>query len=158
MKEILFHDFAVTVPNHWFDITWELDGDPPSETVAPKGGVGRLQFQFYLPAVTDSPASALEDLRKLLPLFAKRYHLGKPHDLTSRESPRPMIAASYQEGSEFLRACYLVDQGRQAEILYFCDHEAEHAKELAEVEEIVRSLRFYAAPDGATRVLNPKRI
>jgi hypothetical protein len=157
MKEILFYDYAVTVPDNWFDITWDLDGDPPSDTVAPKGGVGRLQFQFYLPAATDSPVAALEELRTLLPRFAKRHHLGKPHDLTATASPRPLVAASYHGGSEFIRVCFLVDEGRQVEALYICEHEQNHTKELAEAVEIVRSLRF-TEPPNESFVLNPKRM
>lgn len=142
MKEITFPQFTVSVPDHWFDVTAELEEDSPPPTVAPEEGLGALQFSFAPFPVKESPAAVLEKLRGLLKEFAKGHQLGQAQNLVASESPRPQLAASFQWHDDLLRVFYLADQGQLAFLTYTCEKNATYANELQEAEEIVRSLQF----------------
>ena len=142
MKEIAFPLFAVQAPDHWFDVTAELEGETPPLTIAPDEGLGALQFSLAKFPTTEPAAATLEKLRALLKDFAKGHQLGQPQNLVAFESPRPQLAANFQWDGDLLRVWYLADQGNLAFLTYTCEKNSAHADELAEAEEIVRSLRF----------------
>lgn len=142
MKEIPFPQFTVSVPDHWFDVTAELEGESPPLTIAPDEGLGALQFSVAPFPVSDSPAAVLEKLRGLLKEFAKGHQLGQAQNLVASETPRPQLAASFHWQDDLLRVYYLADQGQLAFLTYTCERNAAYANELQEAEEIIRSLRF----------------
>ena len=142
MKEITFKQFDVSVPDHWFDVTAELEGDSPPTTVAPEEGLGALQFSLAPFPIKDTSEAVLEKLRGLLKEFAKGHQLGQPQNVISTESPRPQLAANFHWDGDLLRVWYLADEGLLAFLTYTCEKNAAYAEELQEAEEIVRSLQF----------------
>lgn len=142
MKEITFPQFTVSAPDHWFDVTAELEGDSPPATVAPEDGLGALQFSLAPFPLKEDAAVVLEKLRGLLKDFAKGHALGQPQNVVAAESPRPQLAASFHWDDDLLRVYYLAEHGQLAFITYTCEKNAAFADELQEAEDIVRSLRF----------------
>lgn len=143
MKEIAFPAFAVQAPDHWFDVTEEIQADEAAApiTLAVEEGHGALQFSLAeLPAGKASPG--IEQLRKLLKEFAAGHQLDSPNNLATEETPRPLLAGNFAWGDDFLRVWYVVDAGKLAFITYTCERSVPFATELAEVEQIVRSVRF----------------
>lgn len=142
MKEIAFPQFTVQAPDHWFDVTAELEEETPPLTIAPEEGLGALQFSLAKFPTAEPPAAILDKLRALLKDFAKAHQLGQAQNLTAVDSPRPQLAANFHWDGDLLRVWYLADQGNLAFLTYTCEKNAAYADELEEAEEIVRSLRF----------------
>jgi hypothetical protein len=145
MKEIAFPQFTVTVPDHWFDVTAELEGDSPPITIAVDEGLGALQFSLAPFPVKESAAAVLEKLRALLKEFAKGHQLGQAQNVVGSESPRPQLAANFHWDDDLLRVWYIADQGQLAFLTYTCEKNSAYAEELQEAEEIVRTLRLSTA-------------
>lgn len=142
MKEIAFPQFTVDAPEHWFDVTAELEGETPPLTIAPDEGLGALQFSLAKFPTTEPPAAILDKLRALLKDFAEGHQLGQAQNVTAIESPRPQLAASFHWDGDLLRVWYLADQGNLAFLTYTCEKNVAYANELQEAEEIVNTLRF----------------
>ncbi len=156
MKAISFHDYAVTgarplVRYHVGPRRRSPFGHGRTERRRGKIAVRILSargngFASYGIGGPAQPATALRET-------ASPGQSTRPH----RDGiATALIAASYHGGFEFNRACFLVDEGRQVQALCLCEHELDHTKELAEAAEIVRSLRFTAAPNKFS-VLVPMR-
>jgi hypothetical protein len=142
MKEIAFPKFTVSVPDHWFDVTAELEGDSPPLTIAPEDGLGALQFSLAPFPVKEAQSAVLEKLCSLLKDFATGHQLGQPQSVVAAESPRPQLAANFHWDGDLLRVWYVADQGQLAFLTYTCEKNAAFANELQQAEEIVRTLRF----------------
>jgi hypothetical protein len=142
MKEINFPRFSVSVPDHWFDVTSEVEAESPPATIAPEGGLGALQFSLAPFPVTDTAAAVVEKLRGFLSVFAKGHQLGQPQHVTGTESPRPQLSADFHWEGDLLRIWYVADQGQLAFLTYTCEKNAPYANELQEAEEIIKTLRF----------------
>jgi hypothetical protein len=143
MKEIAFPQFTVQTPEAWFDVTEEMRTEDPGApaTLAIEEGHGAVQFSLAeLPA--DTPAPSMEQLRKMLKEFATGHQLGSPNNLLTEETPRPLLAGNFAWDDDFLRVWYVAEPGKLAFITYTCERNTPFAVELAEVEQIVRSLKF----------------
>jgi hypothetical protein len=142
VKEITFPQFRVQAPEHWFDVTSEVEGEEPPATLAPDEGLGALQF-----SVADLPAEAagrtsVDDLRAMVKEFAKAHDLGSPQNVATLQEPRPLLAANFRWDGDFLKVWYLAERGRLVFATYTCDQGAAFAVELGEAEQIVKSLTF----------------
>jgi hypothetical protein len=142
MKEITFPLFTVQAPEHWFDVTAELEGDSPPTTLAVEEGHGALQVSVETVATEKPVQFTADQLRAMLKDFAAGHKLGTPRDIVTQDSPRTQLAANFTWGDDFLRVWYLTEPNKLAFLTYTCEKNAAFANELQEVEEIVRSLKF----------------
>jgi len=142
MKDITFANFSLTAPDHWFDVTAELEGDSPPPTLVAEDGLGELQVSIEQLPGGKGVQFTCEQLRGMLDEFAKGHQLHSPNNITSLDSPRPQLAANFLWNDDFLRVWYLAEPDRLAFITYTCEKNASFANELQEVEAMVRSLRF----------------
>ena len=140
MKAIPFPQFRVNAPEHWFDVTNEVEGESPPATLAADEGLGALQFSVEeLPAAKAQNIS-VTDLRALLKEFATAHNLGAPLTVAAMSEPRPLLSANFQWEGDFLKVWYLADKGRLVFATYTCDEGEAFAEELSEAEQIVRSV------------------
>jgi hypothetical protein len=142
MKEIAFPLFTVHTPEHWFDVTSELEGDPPPTTIAAEEGLGALQVSVEKLMAEKPVQFTTDQLRTMLKDFAASHKLGTPRDIVTQDSPRTQLAANFTWDSDFLRVWYIAEPNKLAFLTYTCEKNAAFASELQAVEEIVRSLKF----------------
>jgi hypothetical protein len=142
MPRAEFANFAVDLPPGWGDITGVVEADNPPATVARDDGVGALQFSVALYDSGPCPRGDVEELQELLDGFARSHGLASPTDTARENSPRGLVAASFQPGDQFVRVWYVSESGSFAFVTYTCDRSNLAASELREAEEIVRSLVF----------------
>jgi hypothetical protein len=140
VKEIAFPQFRVQAPDHWFDVTNELEGDEPPATLAADEGLGALQFSVAELPPSKSPDTSVADLRALLKEFAQGHDLGDAQNVTAISDPRPLLSANFRWDGDFLKVWYLADQGRIVFATYTCDPAEAFAEELSEAEQVVRSV------------------
>lgn len=140
MKEIAFPQFRVQAPDHWFDVTNELEGDEPPATLAADEGLGALQFSIAELPPGKTHGTSLDDLRALLKEFAQAHDLGAAQNVSTLAKPRPLLTANFQWDGDFLKVWYLADQGRIVFATYTCDPGVAFAEELSEAEQVVRSV------------------
>src|SRR5687768_3367390 len=121
MKEIAFPQFRVQAPDHWFDVTNEVEGDAPPATLAAEEGLGALQFSVAELPVEKAQSMSATDLRALLAEFAKGHGLKTPQNVVDQSQPRPLLSANFAWEGDFLKVWYLADQGRLVFVTYTCD-------------------------------------
>jgi hypothetical protein len=143
MKEIAFPQFVLQAPEHWFDVTAELEGDEPPATVAADEGLGALQFSVAELPETGAPAS-VESLRALLKEFVKGHDLSQPQNVKVQSEPRPLLSANFHWDGDYLHVWYLAEHGRLVFVTYTCDAGEAFAEELGEADAIVKSLQLAA--------------
>lgn len=142
MVQAKFPNFSVVLPPRWGDITADLEVDNPPATVVRDDGVGALQFSIALYVSGPRPRGDVEELQELLDAFANKYGFTSPKDEVRESEPRGLVAASFQQDNEFVRAWYISENGNLAFVTYTSEPSILAARELQEVESIVRSLRF----------------
>lgn len=140
-KEIASPLFTVQTPEHWFDVTTELEANSPPTLVAEEG-LGELQVSVEKLTAEKTVQFTTEQLRAMLKDFATSHKLGTPRDIVTQDSPRSQLAANFTWDSDFLRVWYLAEPNKLAFLTYTCEKNAAFATELQEVEEIVKSLKF----------------
>jgi hypothetical protein len=141
MAVIQFKTFTVVAPDGWEDVTDTLEFEAPPITLARNDGVGALQFSIAVYSHGERPDPAPEDLLGMLEEFGQARGLGKPDAVLIRSSPLRTAAGSFLSNDDFVRAWYVSDGLNFALITYTCDAGSE-IEELAECEQIVRSLAF----------------
>jgi hypothetical protein len=142
MSRAQFSNFAVDLPPGWGDITDHVEADNTPATVARDDGVGALQFSIGLYESGPRPLGSVEELQELLHGFAQSRGLTSPNDTVRENSPRGLVAASFEPGDDFLRVWYISEGGNFAFVTYTSDRANFDPRELSEVEKIVRSLIF----------------
>jgi hypothetical protein len=142
MPRAKFPDFSVDLPFGWGDITAELDNDDPPATVARGDGVGALQFSIALYESGPRPTGDVKELQELLDGFAETHELTSRSNAIQESLPRGLVAASFQPNGDFLRVWYVGEGPNFAFVTYTCERSLIDARELAEAEQIVRSVVF----------------
>ena len=142
MKDFTFPKFSIETPDHWFDVTAELEAEAPPPTFMAEDGHGELQVSIEKLTGGKGVQFNSEQLRGMLKEFAQGHDLGSPNNLSSLESPRSQLAANFIWNDDFLRVWYLSEPDQLAFITYTCEKNTPFASELQEVETIVRSLKF----------------
>lgn len=137
-----FPNFSVDLPPGWGDITADVEADDPPATVARGHGVGALQFSIALYESGPRPRGDVEELQDLLDGFAESRGFTSPSDRARENSPRGLVAASFQPGDGFVRVWYVGEDGNFAFVTYTCERSNLEARELREAEKIVRSIQF----------------
>jgi len=148
MPRAVFANFAVDLPAGWGDITAEVEADDPPATVARDDGVGALQFSISLYEAGPRPRGDVKELQALLDEFAESHGLILPSNPTSEQSPRGLVAASFKWDDDFVRVWYLAGEGNVALVTFTCAAGEVSRPELAEAEQIVRSVIFGDAAAG----------
>jgi hypothetical protein len=141
MKQIAFPQFVLQAPEHWFDVTAELEGDEPPATVAADEGLGALQFSVADLPDTGSETS-VDSLRAVLKEFVKGHDLGQPQNVKAQSEPRPFLSASLHWDGDHLQVWYLAERQKLVFVTYTCDAGEAFAEELSEAEAIVKSLQL----------------
>src|SRR4051794_21255483 len=116
-----FSTFSVDLPPGWGDITADVEAEDPPATVARDDGVGALQFSIGLYESGPRPRGDVEELQGLLDRFAESHGLTSPSDTIRENSPRGLVASSFQPGEDFLRVWYLSEGGNFAYVTYTCE-------------------------------------
>ena len=142
MKNIDFPNFTVETPDHWFDVTAELESDSAPPTLVAEEGLGELQVSIEKLPGGKGVQFTSEQLRGMLMEFAKGHGLGSPNNFALQESPRSQLAANFIWNDDFLRVWYVSEPDQLAFITYTCEKNATFANELQEVEAIIRTLKF----------------
>jgi hypothetical protein len=142
MKEIPFPQFYVQAPEHWYDVTHEVEGEDAPSTLAAEEGLGALQFSIAELPPAKASETSVEDLRALLKEFAKGHDLGSPQNVASLTTPRPLLSAHFHWDGDYLQVWYLADAGQLVFATYTCEQGDAFAEELGEAEQIVRSIQL----------------
>jgi hypothetical protein len=130
---------ALPAESSWADITAQL-GDAPL-TYAKGGGVGALQFSAGIYQSGTIPRASAPVLRDMLAEFAQANHLGAASDTAHEDGPLFLSAGSFRTDA-FFRVWYVSDGSSFALATYTCALENEAIGEVAECEQIVRSVRL----------------
>ena len=141
MPRVAFDSFSVDAPHGWEDITDSVEADSPPFTLARSDGVGALQFSIALYMSGRVPDPSLDDLAARLKSFGQAHGVGEPFNSALESEPLRLAAGTFAYGDDFLRAWQVSDGRSFAFITYICESGQED-RELAECEQIVRSLRW----------------
>jgi len=139
-----YSNFSVDLPPGWGDITADVEADDPPATVARGDGVGALQFSIGVYESGPRPRGDVGELQALLDEFAESQGWTSPSNTTRESAPRGLVAASFKWDDDFVRVWYLGDEGNVALVTYTCAAGDVSRRELAEAEQIVRSIIFGA--------------
>jgi hypothetical protein len=141
MPSFGFPTFVITARNGWEDVTESLETEGAPVTLARSDGVGALQFSIarYRSGVRPDPMP--EQLLKMVREFGKAKGLGTPASVETEAGRLRLAAASFVAEGDFVRVWYASDGWSVALVTYVCEAGSE-GEELAECEEIVRSLDF----------------
>jgi hypothetical protein len=138
MEQIAFNSFTVSAPNGWVDITKYDTPDQPY-SLGRRDGVGALQFSIALYRGGKVPDPTPQRLLEMLKEFAASHGLGEADEIATESDPVRLAAGSLRDGEWFVRVWYVSDGLSFGLVTYTCDWEARD-KELAECEQIVRSI------------------
>ncbi len=137
---VQFPDFSIALEPDWFDVTHEVEGEPPPVTIAKSAGHGALQFSIanYVSGVVPTPS--VDTLRTFLREFAEKNRLGAAEDICVESNSLLLVAASFRPDS-MLRVWYVSDGRSFGFITFICD--CQHAgAELPDCERMVRTIAF----------------
>jgi hypothetical protein len=110
-------------------------------TVTKPDGVGALQFSPALYKSGPIPSPSASDLADMVQEFGTKHGLGDAFDETNTKGTLSIAAASYHNAEDFIRVWYASDGKNFALVTYVCRWGSE-AEELADCEEMVRTIRF----------------
>jgi hypothetical protein len=143
MPTIRFPVFSVVAPPGWVDITDSLEHMETPPTLARGDGIGALQFLTAIYSHGERPDPSLDQLLVMLQEFGESRGLGTPVAVVTRAERLRLAAGSFISDGDFVRAWYVSDGLSFALVTYVCEAGRE-AEELADCEQIVRSLAFPA--------------
>jgi hypothetical protein len=143
MPVIHFAAFTVVAPAGWEDVTDSLEIEDPPITLARADGVGALQFSIAVYSRGERPDPSPDELLGMVVEFGKSRGLGTPGAVLTRAGPLRIAAGSFLSDDDFVRVWYVSDGLSFALVTYVCEAGRE-AEELADCEQIVRSLVFSA--------------
>jgi hypothetical protein len=139
-----FASFVMDIPDDWFDVTESLaEGTPP--TLGREQGPGALQFSLARFKGGVEPEFDENKLLAMLREFVATNDLG---DALSEASGAVIGEMSHATGTYVsgidLTAVWYLSNGRDVMLVTYCADDAllEAAAELAQVREIVRSIRL----------------
>jgi hypothetical protein len=142
---VRFGPIILDILDGWADVTNDKDseGDPPL-TLAKQSedACGVLQFSFALYRSGPIPDPSSEVLLEMLREFGESYRLGAPCEETAESGALRLAAATFRPGDWITRAWYLSDGGSVAKVTYTARTEHAFASELAECEQMVRTICF----------------
>jgi hypothetical protein len=142
MPRTEFPNFSVDLPPDWGDTTPDVEpGDRPA-TITRHHGVGALQFSIGLYQSGPRPPGDAKQLQEFLDSFAKSHGWTTPSEMVRETSPRALVAASFHPGDDFVRVWYVSEHGNFAYVTYTCARADLEPRELAQAEQIVRSVLF----------------
>jgi hypothetical protein len=134
-RDLTWQNLTVTLPPGWVDATRELtEGDGPLTLARERQDKGILQI-----SAAESPENPTADiLFDLIEQFAAEHDLGAPTDV---ERSTTVAAATFRTREDVIRVWHLSDGANLALATYVAEPKG-HETELAQADQIVRSIRF----------------
>lgn len=131
--------------NGWADVTDDVESanDPPW-TLAKQSAeaCGSLQFSFALYRGGPIPEMSPEELGQFVREFGETHALGKVSDEVEESAPLRLAAATFSNDEWMVRAWYVSDGPNLAKVTYTAGVADDFAAELAECEQMVRTIGF----------------
>jgi hypothetical protein len=135
----------VDVAHGWADVTDNAESaDDPPWTLARQSAdaCGSFQFSFALHRDGPIPDISPDVLDQFVREFGETQGLGKVSDEVEESAPLRLAAATFRDDQWMVRAWYVSDGRHLAKVTYTAGVADEFAAELAECEQMVRTLRF----------------
>jgi hypothetical protein len=146
MRQVLrFPGFQIEASADWNDITDTLESAEKPFTVARADGVGALQFSPALYRGGPVPSPSDDELLSMAIEFGGDNGLGEAFDADRFAGSLAGAGVSYHSRDEFIRVWFVSDRGNFMLATYVCEWQ-HRERELAECEDIVRSLQFVDPP------------
>jgi hypothetical protein len=139
---------SIDLKDGWAETTHNVDGENRPFTLArqAENACGAFQFSIALYKGGRLPFVAAEDLLELLLDFAESHELGEPTDKYAQDQPLPLAAATFRTAGDIVRVWYVSDGASVVKATYLAAATDDHASELADCEQMIRTISFkYAA-------------
>jgi hypothetical protein len=133
---------SIGLEEGWEDVTTSLDVPNSPFTIArAENGVGALQLSIAQYKAGKLPEITVSDLQDLLSGFARNHKLSEGFDSTASEVPLVLVASSFHNGTDFVRAWYASDGRNVVFATYVCAWE-HRSIELAACDKMILTIRF----------------
>src|SRR5688572_21827977 len=96
---------SIDLPEGWFDVTDDIEGENVPFTLGHEAGSGALQFSVGLYRTGRKPDPSSADLADMVSRFAAAHDLGGPTDCAESSSPLRIASATFHPG-DFMRVWY----------------------------------------------------
>ena len=136
---------VIDLIDEWADVTDDLtDESEPPLTLARQSAdaCGSLQFSFAIYKGGWLPNPSPDMLADLLREFGEKAGLVTAGEKHVESQPMRLAAETFRDGNFVIRAWYVSDGSSVAKITYTAGVADEFAVELAECEQMVRTIRF----------------
>ena len=135
---------SVDVKDGWADTTHDVPAEDAPWTLARQSqdACGALQFSVALYKDGRLPCATATDLSKMLLEFAEDHELGEPTDTVVEHKPLPLAAATFTRDEDIVRVWYVSDGASFAKVTYLSAVSGNYAAELADCEEMIRTISF----------------
>lgn len=141
-KAMAYEGLAFQCPQHWDDITDEVDGDDVPITIADfESGVGALQFTIALYKEGELPQLDESLIREMLLDYAGELGLGTAVDVSPHTGKLEGIKATYQINDDFLVLWFLTNGTSLIMATYNCEWTNRNV-EYSVVEEIMSTVEI----------------
>jgi hypothetical protein len=150
VKTKKYSGVKVGIPEGWSDITDECEAGSPFTLARTTDGVGALQFSIAEYQAGERPGITLEDLGEMLLEVAKKDGIKKLQTPAQSSDGLLVVSGEARVEEDLVRFWYLSNGDDLVFFTYLCAYSdrGAGAEEIADAEQIVRSVQFKRTPKG----------
>jgi len=146
-----FGAMSIDLKDGWADTTHDVPGEDVPLTLAHQSedACGSFQFSTALYKSGALPRATAAKLAEMLFEFAEEHDLGEPSDSVVEDALLALAAATFRRGGDVIRVWYVSDGASFAKVTYLSAAIHNYASELADCEQMVRTIAFIREDEAA---------